>query len=723
MQKELKNEKKRFCIVENAYAQAAKPASWAEIVQLMGSATVNNVAKSILALDPQAADYEEQKSKLKKQLPCITVHACSFTDSKRSNKTAVSNGLASLDIDHITADEGNKIKSLLTKEFCQEHGIIFASRSVSAYGIWMLVETGYGESLIGAQERMKHVLNQRVSGIAAKVDAATKDMARLRYLTPLNYMLYADNEALAWDLASERVNELTSERMSELEAYIQSLPTEVAVGQRHTTYKEWALQALALAGSAEQVLQALPDLGLPENERKSLITWTDSTIEDPKPSKATIAAVEEVIAKSHKQAVDIESLPLPRVPDLIFNLVKPLPKKWRQTATLALLPSLSVACGKVSYGKKQMPLAFQVAVYGKAGSGKSQFTCGPAQLVQQLIGGNDNHYIELIDKYERQQERTVKDEEKIDVNQLRSPQVLGFNSSTIMLAKYLKYSNKETIMLYSDEIGETLGASKGSSFLDLKSLLRKGYDGAEHTFAYKERDSFRGKIYPRISYLACGTPNDVFKYFDDNATESGTARRCIFVEHTKYDQIIPEYWLDNDTFLLVSAEIQQLTRYAGNVHHEQIEAAYRAYITSLQAAWADDEILQQMVFPTAQHMLRATYLAHVLNHYDEQKVAESVAFGKWVGDYFIANFMNHKYAYLHKQAVAADKYFAPSSETTDKQLNEQMFNELNTTFTKHDVIRWRRSHGLSDDLSILYRWRKRGRTTKNNNGEGYLKVS
>ena len=37
--------------------------------------------------------------------------------------------------------------------------------------------------------------------------------------------------------------------MSELDAYIQSLPTEVAVGQRHTTYKEWALQALALAGS------------------------------------------------------------------------------------------------------------------------------------------------------------------------------------------------------------------------------------------------------------------------------------------------------------------------------------------------------------------------------------------------------------------------------------------------------------------------------------------
>lgn len=105
MQKEFKNEKKRFCIVENAYAQAAKPASWAEIVQLMSSATVNNVAKAILALDPQAADYEEQKSKLKKQLPCITVHACSFTDGKRSNKTAVSNGLASLDIDHITADE------------------------------------------------------------------------------------------------------------------------------------------------------------------------------------------------------------------------------------------------------------------------------------------------------------------------------------------------------------------------------------------------------------------------------------------------------------------------------------------------------------------------------------------------------------------------------------------------------------------------------------------
>ena len=86
MQKELKNEKKRFCIVENAYAQAAKPASWAEIVQLMSSATVNNVAKAILALDPQAADYEEQKSKLKKQLPCITVHACMLVHRRQAQQ-------------------------------------------------------------------------------------------------------------------------------------------------------------------------------------------------------------------------------------------------------------------------------------------------------------------------------------------------------------------------------------------------------------------------------------------------------------------------------------------------------------------------------------------------------------------------------------------------------------------------------------------------------------
>ena len=48
---------------------------------------------------------------------------------------------------------------------------------------------------------------------------------------------------------------------------------------------------------------------------------------------------------------------------------------------------------------------------------------------------------------------------------------------------------------------------------------------------YKSADSFSGEYTPRLCLLANGTPDVIFKYFDNAATQSGTARRMIFVEH------------------------------------------------------------------------------------------------------------------------------------------------------------------------------------------------
>jgi hypothetical protein len=67
--------------------------------------------------------------------------------------------------------------------------------------------------------------------------------------------------------------------------------------------------------------------------------------------------------------------------------------------------------------------------------------------------------------------------------------------------------------------------------MQLKPLIRQGYDGTMYSTGYKNSDSFSGEYHPRISLLANGTPEVVFKYFDNAATNSGTARRMIFVEH------------------------------------------------------------------------------------------------------------------------------------------------------------------------------------------------
>lgn len=706
----------RFAIVANAYAQNAPSADWAAVKELMTSTQVVNIAAAIRSLSPQDADYEEKKSKMKKQLPCITVHACGFTDGKRSNATAIDNGLACIDIDHLTADEGRALLTALTPEVCNEHGIIYVARSISTYGIWMLAERGHGERVTATQIRLQHVLNQLVNGIGAKVDTAVKDMARLRYITPWDYTHFANEAALT--VGNEQ-----------LQAYADSLPTQVAQGQRHTTYKDWGIQALAVAGDSvtpEQVVATLPDLGLPLNERKSLIKWEKQNIDAPKASEATQAVVATNLANGHKMPLDAEALPLPKqTPQIIKDLVAPLPKQWRQTAALALLPSLSTACGRISYGRKKHPLAFQVAVYGAMGSGKSQLTCAPAQLVQEILGARDNEFIELVEKFERQKERPLREGEvKIEEQDLQAPRVMGFNTSTIMLAKYLKYSPLTTVMLYSDELGEAIGNSKSSTFLDLKSILRKGYDGAEHAVCYKERDSFRGKIYPRLSYLACGTPNVVFKYFDDHATEDGTSRRCIFVEHTACDRFIEEYYLADDQVALLTAHLQRLSERCTTVYHIEVEEAYKRYVAELQARLGADEILKTVIYSAGQHMLRATYLAHCLNDMDNQKIGDAIVFGRWVSEYFLRSFVNHNYEYLFKQQARAVKHFAPLTESTMALTNEQMYLDLPMEFGAKDVYTWREQNAYPHDiknLCVLTRWQRRGLIRRK--GDKFVKIA
>ena len=56
--------------------------------------------------------------------------------------------------------------------------------------------------------------------------------------------------------------------------------------------------------------------------------------------------------------IDHEELPFPKnyAPQIISKLVNQLPDCWQQTAALALLPALSVACGTMTYGKTKKPL-------------------------------------------------------------------------------------------------------------------------------------------------------------------------------------------------------------------------------------------------------------------------------------------------------------------------------------------------------------------------------
>lgn len=251
----------RFCLVQNFGAPI--PATWASIQELMRSTQVNNLCAQIAALDPSAEDYDKRKSALKKQLPAITVHAQQFFDQKRSNDSAVWNGLVCLEYDHLTPDEINAIR--LTEPPIP--GIILCGRSCSGAGVWLLIEVPNNdhkliESTLNAvhEEYCQRIRNKTGLDISQKVDIQL-DLARMRFLPRYDYIF--------WNNVKDFDNETQAEEpyynmYADVIDLCDTFETQIPIGKRNTTYKEYMLQVAQKTNNTALMLRHIPDLGLSE---------------------------------------------------------------------------------------------------------------------------------------------------------------------------------------------------------------------------------------------------------------------------------------------------------------------------------------------------------------------------------------------------------------------------------------------------------------------------
>ena len=367
-----KNNLNKFCLVQNFSAPQKK--TWSEIKELMRSTQVINICKAIAELDPSAADYEQRKAALKKQLPAITVHACEFESNRRSNDNAIWNGLVCLEYDHLTEAE---IKAF---QDCQlPYNVHFAAKSCSGTGVWFLIDVPYAE--YKCMKRTLEAVHQEISqqihhktGLMCdtKVDILT-DLARLRFLVPYDYV-WIDEMS---DFVDETARQLPNlSVIADIVDKCQTFDPDIPLGERHTTYKKYVVELAKITNNKQLMLKHIPSLGLDEKERIGLINWSQTHIETREQSTATQVNLKE-------QPIDAEALPCPikKLPKLIQTLVKKeLPKTWQTAATMCLLPALSTAAGALSLNDGK-PLAFQVALYGVPGSGKTDFSAKPATFV------------------------------------------------------------------------------------------------------------------------------------------------------------------------------------------------------------------------------------------------------------------------------------------------------------------------------------------------------
>lgn len=551
----------KFCICKNF--QNPVPTKWSDVKALMNSAQVKNTCKQIAALDPMAEDYAKAKQALKERLPQLTVHACLFdSETQRTNEFAHWNGLVCLDYDHLTPEEIEALRT--TEPPCP--GIIFASRSCSGQGVFFIVEVpncapNAMRSMINeVHDAYTHALKVNHGlDISQKIDIRL-DLARCRYLPPADYIW--------WDMVTD-FETLQQQQQPYRNMYGEvidtcaAFDTDIPEGSTATnTYTSYAAKVKKSTTNQHVMLKYLPDLGLSEDERKKIIAWTDQ--------KVTTKTQTETSVNLYKQPIDAEALPLPfkNLPKLMQQLIKPLPIVWQRSAAICLLPALSAAAGALSQ-QNGKPLVFQVALWGEPQSGKTEFSAKPATIVQKYISRDDNTFRRAINK------RTALDD--IDPT-LQCPKVLPFvNSSTTQVMKYLRYANQQTVMAYEGDLSSSL-AGKDCAFLNLKSLLRCGFDGEPVIMDYKDKESFQGSVEPRLSGLVVGTPATIFNYFNAQSTAEGNARRVIFVEHENILKNITTKPFTQDEITFIHAELDYLQSLP-------LQTVYNAKIEQQAALW------------------------------------------------------------------------------------------------------------------------------------------
>ena len=402
--------------------------------QLLDAPSVKEICERIAALRKEDADYEKQKSTLKKMLPIITPHAVDFKSGKRKNEDAILGGLVMLDIDHIENPHELFEKQISNK--VEELNIYFVAKTPSGHGLRIIAEREMGLSIEQMQAKLSEALD-------VEYDAVAKDAARASFLVPRSYVyyyaplgLFSDPSEEARQYWQEQAQLKPSEtREAQLEPsetreaqlkpsetpeglFYRGIPTDriayhlqlalgggdnPSVGERNTLYFSMAISMRYITDfRPDWLLRALPDFGLSEDERKQAIK---SALSRPRKNKmdavllsaihlaeqeAESTASQEKLSEAGLTSAASE-MPMPYVPRLLRLINRRMPEAYRPAMIIASLPILGALATRIRFtyldGQEQS-LSFMACITAPAASGKS-FIRKPIDLLLTPINEQD----------------------------------------------------------------------------------------------------------------------------------------------------------------------------------------------------------------------------------------------------------------------------------------------------------------------------------------------
>ena len=746
----------RFCIQEKTGVSTAIPCSPEKFNEMLDSERV----KTICARIAKTID-DEQRSRLKRQLPGFCWHTQRFDDDKRKATGAVPSGLAMLDVDHV-ADPHAWFSAWYKPEYdawLKEKRVAYIGITPSTKGLRIVGEMQDGETIPEAQARIAQEFN------IENYDAVTKDYARLSFVSPREYVLYMDEQVLFFQSEEEAEHHANNGAEVHKEPAAPEIPDRNAnpegdaalkgdaqiagaeelcfkgipyseivdqlmtsigsnggavQGERNTVYFSLANYMRYICDfDAALMLRVLPDFGLAVEERKQAI---NSAIGRPRKAsfpgilQAAIAMCEREYCNDGVLKERASEMAMPALPKLLQIICRRLPEEYRPAMVIASLPVLGTLATRIRFeylDRQVQSLSFFSCITAPAASGKS-FIRKPIDLLLTPINEQD--------QIEREKEQAYKEAlraSKNSKNQPQDPRACPRNNGVaISIAKLLQlltYSEGKHLIGIGEEMDTLVKSERAGVWSQKSDIYRLAFDNAEYGQAYMSDASFSAHIAVYYNLLMTGTPNSMKRFFKD--LENGLATRVCFAQlpDTSFSEI-PVF------APYTEAEREEIIRWARVLDTEQGMVSC-PQVGKVIADWLEQK--RQLAIDADSHAadtlrrrsavigFRAGMLCWLLEGHKWTKTVGE--FAEWVAEYVFRNQMELWGEQMEQELTSNLEVGA------ERGAASSLLDLLGKEFTTGDLIKLRAKKGQSVKNSavgmVLNRWKTTGRIEKTGEGK------
>ena len=629
--------------------KSVKPTtSWKSLADMYNFLEENTEIKKVCEEIAKTGD-KSKKDKLPAMMPMGTVG-----DLTRSKENATPTGLVMIDMDG---------KDLLVKGEMEKWVEAQKAELERLYvRLVHITPSGRGLRLLvcchadGMEQTIERCVRDLKLDSFGKVDPACKDLSRLSYLVPAEYILYTEKlfDEVS-DISLEMMKQYkvtgTTEKFSNektqvgeilandehlkafkyndfplaqiVEDYIKETGGEPVEGTRHTFYNNMVVMFRNLANNDPKILHAvLPTFGLPIEETwKQCVSLTSSNRQIKLDSrlyfwlknKGLLAERNRMEKEDDAKAEPLP--PMPALPPIFRQYVNAAPEDFKVPTVIALLPILGTLTSHLRstyFDDSEQSTEFISLLFAPPSSGKS-FIKRLSALLQNLRKRD-----EISNVREAMWAETMKNKGANDKGEEQPHVSVRIVKPLISIPELLTKmrDNKGHHMYIEAEELDTFAKGNKSAGGDKSDLWRVTWDNGFYGQYYKSVNTFKGEVQMFMNLLFTSTQDQIDRFFRN--VEDGLVTRFSVcpIENQTFAKFVPWKPFNSKDKLQIKNILARL-----EMKNYKLPLTFdREDLQDVEAAELDKVIAEQYEFQPFEHVDLSYIHKPLLDWLEEERI-------------------------------------------------------------------------------------------------------